>query len=191
MVAYDKQTYSFYINILAAENAISSCYFSLVEIFPKSLQLLSKILHTLSNLFYFIFIFWGGVVRWQIYCSVKSYICILDFKSVSVKYIMYIKITSTLLTPQVTDKNNFQKLESKKNLVLKFCVFTKMQNLVNLKQSADHTYFITWKRNRVNCLLIVDSQLFSTEFCLEALVTLTSIISTVASFVKVQVEGWG
>ena len=83
---------------------------------------------------------------------------------------MCIKITKALSFPQGTDKINFQKLKRKKNLFLKFCIFTKMQHLANLKQSADYTYFIVRKRSEVNCLLIADSRAFSTEFYLEALV---------------------
>lgn len=42
---------------------------------------------------------------------------------------MCIKITSALLPPQGTDTIDVQKLKSRKNLVLKFDVFTKMRHL--------------------------------------------------------------
>lgn len=64
-----------------------------------------------------------------------------------------------------------------------------MQHLVNLNQSADYTYFVTRKRNEVNCLVMADDHIFSTEFYLDALVILISIIPSLLSFVKVQGEG--
>ena len=63
-----------------------------------------------------------------------------------VKYITPIQSSSTLLSPQGTDGISFQKLKSKKNSILKFGICIKMQHIVSLKQSADHTHFLTEKR---------------------------------------------